>query len=245
MTTSASDVVLLRSADPAPDRYVEAFAEVGLEARCEPVLRFRFPSSSALRDRFSSPSDYAALLATSPRAATALDRAFERWPDCRTAWEGRTVYVVGPKTGRRMQELGLVPEGVDTGSAEALVQYLREHPPSGPLLFLSGNRRRDTIPNGLEAADIAFEEEVVYETHSRTSLDLPPPTQTTWLVFFSPSGLEAVQQAEVIPSPYRIAAIGPTTAGALRDEGLSVTAVAEQPSPDGLVAAIQQADVKG
>jgi len=139
-----------------------------------------------------------------------------------------------------MRTLGLEPIGAETGSATALVQYLRNQPPEDRLLFLSGNRRRDTLPEGLEEMGRPFDEQVVYETHPRTTFDLPPSSQGTWLVFFSPSGIEAVQAADGEPDAYRIAAIGPTTAGALRTAGLRVQAVADNPSPPALVTAIRR-----
>jgi uroporphyrinogen-III synthase len=157
-------------------------------------------------------------------------------------WKGAPAYVVGPKTGGRLRDLGFEVRGEESGNAKALVQRIAERNPSRPLLFLSGNRRRDEVPDGLRAEDIAFEEQVVYETHFRSDLALPPPKGSLWIVFFSPSGLKAVRRAEAGPlTGYRCAAIGPTTAGALRDQGLRVDAVADSPSPDGLVTAIEDA----
>lgn len=63
-----------------------------------------------------------------------------------------------------------------------------------------------------------------------------------WIVFFSPSGLEAVTRSGGIPfEHYRLAAIGPTTAEALREDGRTVLAVAEEPTPEALCAAIASA----
>jgi len=107
------------------------------------------------------------------------------------------------------------------------------------LLFLAGNRRREALPDGLEAAGISFEEEIVYETRPRTDLTLPPSDGETWLVFYSPSGLEALYASEVTTvAEYRIATIGPTTAAELQDAGLEVDAVADVPSPRGVTDAV-------
>jgi uroporphyrinogen-III synthase len=232
------DVILLRSADE-PDPYVEALGEAGLRGVCRPVLGFEFPADEALRRRLQDRARYEGVVATSPRAAFALWRIFDPDGTLHTTWEAAPAYVVGPKTAEQFRDLSFDVRGSGTGSAEALVALLREERPSGRLLFLSGNRRRDTLPDGLRAADIPFDEEMVYETQPRTDLTLPPADGQTWLVFFSPSGLEALECSEVGGlQDYHIAAIGPTTAAELQEAGLPVDAVADVPSPESLAAAI-------
>lgn len=235
----APDVILLRSADE-PDPYVRAFAKVGLRAACHPVLAFGFPHQDQLREYLEDGNQYGALVATSPRVGRALKDVFEKDPSMKTTWGNRAAYAVGPKTAQSLRSVGLEPRGAETGSADALAERIVEDAPGKPLLFLSGNRRRDTLPNHLRAADVAFDELVVYETRIRSGLTLPP---AMWLVFFSPSGGEAIQQsAKINPRSYRIAAIGPTTASSLRKQGRTVEAVAETPSPDGLVTALASAE---
>ena len=107
------------------------------------------------------------------------------------------------------------------------------------MLFLSGNRRRDTLPRALVEAEQQFDEVEVYRTFTQTDIALPEPP--AWLVFFSPSGIEAVRASGYDLSAYTCAAIGPTTAGALRDQGANVRAVAETPTPEALTAALRRA----
>ncbi len=234
------DAILLRSADP-PDGYLAAFDEVGLRAVCEPVLSFAFPRQDAFTDRLTRRADYEGVVATSPRVAAALGRAFEEQEALAQAWRGAPVYAVGPKTAGRIRDVGLDPKGADAGSADALAARIIDDAPTAPLLFLCGNRRRDTIPRRLRDADIPFEEMVVYETHPRTDLTLPSSDGSAWLVFFSPSGIDAVEASGTVAlDTYRLAAIGPTTGGALEDAGHGVEAVADTPSPDGLVSAIYE-----
>jgi uroporphyrinogen-III synthase len=59
-----------------------------------------------------------------------------------------------------------------------------------------------------------------------------------WLVFFSPSGVEAVRKNGVDAGGYRLAAIGDTTAAAIDDAGYTAAAVADAPEPEAVVAAI-------
>jgi len=236
-----AEVVLLRSSSES-DPYLQAFSEVGLTASCESVLQFSFPRQSVLRDRLRRPDALGGLVLTSPRAARAVHRVFRSEPSLQGEWEGRPAYVVGPKTGSWMDKLGFAVRGEEAGSASALAQRIAEEDPARRVLFLSGNRRRDVLPEALQEAEVTFDELVVYETHYRTDLELPSPSENPWLVFFSPSGIEAVQNAGIQHSAYRLAAIGSTTATALREAGSEVEAVAASPTPAALVDAIRKAE---
>jgi uroporphyrinogen-III synthase len=156
-----------------------------------------------------------------------------------TAWSSKHAYAVGPKTADALRKLGFAPTGEETGNAAALASVIAKK--KLPYLFLCGNRRRHVLPNALREAGTPFEELVVYETHPRSGIDLPAAEPGDWLVFFSPSGIEAVMRHADAPARrYRLAAIGPTTAEGLRARERTVEAVAERPSPGGLVAALQE-----
>lgn len=121
-----------------------------------------------------------------------------------------------------------------------------------PLLFLCGNRRRDDLPNLLHQHNIPLQEMIVYQTeYYNTSLgsessnppeDLShlvnPPIEPSWIVFFSPSGVEALEETILLRSSIdnnnnnnnnrinlykewfktvKIGAIGQTTASAIRE----------------------------
>lgn len=236
-------ITLLRSPD-SPDAYVQAFEEAGFSASCVPVLSFRFPNQKALLEQLQMADARSGVILTSPRAAVALTQAFEDEPGLRVRWEDKAVFVVGPKTAEAVRETGLTPQGETAGDAAMLVERIgakwEEEHLRFPLLFLSGNRRRDTVPDGLARTGIPVIEQVVYETETRS--DVKIDSDTGWLAFFSPSGLEAVEASRVMLTNFRIAAIGPTTAGALSDVGMSPDATAEQPTPSALVDAIKNAE---
>lgn len=234
---TAPTVVLLRSASGPDDPYRHALAAAGFRAVCIPVLSFRFPHQEALRERLAQPERYSGLIVTSPRAVRAMAEVGLEGPG-QTAWSGKRAYAVGPKTADALRELGFVPTGEEAGSAAALASVIAKK--KTPYLFLCGNRRRDELPSALQKAGTPFEELVVYETHLRSGIDFPTAEPDDWLVFFSPSGIEAVTRHAGAPARhYRLAAIGPTTAEALRARERTVEAVAERPSPEGLVAALQ------
>lgn len=237
--SDAPAVVLLRQADETEDRYEQAFAERGFTATCVPVLAFRYPNQPALRARLSVPHRYAGLIVTSPRAVRAVAdvrQSIGTWAE----WTEKPAYAVGPKTASALRTQGVDPRGAETGGGSALGAVIANK--TKPYLFACSNRRRDALPAALREAGTPFEELVVYETMLRSDLDLPAQEAGDWLVFFSPSGIEAVARyASESLRGYRLAAIGPTTAAALRDRGETPDAVAVEPTPEALVDAIEQA----
>ncbi|MDX1545967.1 MAG: uroporphyrinogen-III synthase [Rhodothermales bacterium] len=220
------------------DPYQAALEAAGYRVVSQPVLTFRWVDPEALSAALGASHRWGGLILTSPRAAEALARV---WTDAHArAWRGRTVFAVGPRTADGARALGLAPEGEEAGEAHALAERIAGRPFAAPLLFLCGDRRRDELPRALAAAGIAVREQVVYETRLRTGFALDP--WPDWLVFFSPSGVEAVQQNVLIdPRRARCAAIGPTTAAALRAAGWPPAAVAPAPTPEGLVTSLQAA----
>lgn len=240
MMSNSRRIILFRSKDD-PDPYIEAVEEMGAEAMCVPVLSFSFLNQRLLQDHLEHRDRYAGLIATSPRVGEALDRVFECAEEAADAWQGAPAYAVGPKTAKRLKDIGLRPRGMDAGTARTLADRILEDAPDAPLLFLCGNRRRDELPDRLTAGGVPFEELTVYRTETRSTLDVPDVGEGDWLVFFSPSGVEAVQNASSVdPADFRVATMGPTTAGAVEAAGWSVDAVAAEPSPDGVVGAIEE-----
>lgn len=239
------EVILLRR-ERSSDRYLRAFHDANMRAVCEPVLDFRFPHRKAIARRLAHPEDYSGLVATSPRAVRAVAQVLDVNTSCADAWHQKRTFAVGPSTAQAWRTIGMKPEGDASGSATALAAFIaEEHAQAAfeaPLLFVSGNRRRDALPEGLTVHNVPFIEQEAYVTVPRTALDLPCPSEKPiWLIFFSPSGREAVAQSGIDVSVYRIGAIGPTTATALQERGWTVEAVAEHPSPQGVLDAITAA----
>lgn len=241
MASESRPTVLLLRSPSNPDPYVAIFSGMGWDARCVSALRFVFPYQEALQQRLASPSTYGGLVLTSPRGVEAIRRVSEQHPTILSGWREKQAYAVGPKTAAELRKLGFNPEGEEAGGATDLLSVIAKKKHPKPLLFPCSNRRRDTIPDGLAEANIPYEEIVVYETHPREDLELDADS-VTWVVVFSPSGMEALQHAgpEVLQR-VRIAAIGPTTAQAIRETGYPVEAVAEQPAPESLASALQAA----
>lgn len=233
-------VYLLRSPSD-PDPYDTALSAAGYRARSVPVLRFTFVNREALREALGHPAAYGGLVLTSPRSAEALHRQRALDPDVVFPWTTKPAFVVGPRTAASARALGLRPEGADSGSADLLADRIADRRFERPLLFLCSDRRRDVLPDRLASAGLPVEELCVYETHLRTDVTFDPVPD--WLVFFSPSGVEAVRQSGALaPGVPRIAAIGPTTAEALAAADLPPEAVAEAPTPEAVARAIREVD---
>lgn len=233
---SGSPVVFLLRTPRTPDPYRNAFEAAGFSVSVVPVLQFRFIHQEALKARLANPEQYSGLVVTSPRAIEALrrlNRSVKPWTD-------KPFFCAGPETARQASLLNFSPQGQQAGSASVLAQFIIKAAPfAKPLLFLSSNRRRKTLPTRLTKAQVRFEELVVYETLLRQSLNWPADQRPDWVVFFSPSGVEAAQADQQMNwSTVRKAAIGPTTASALEEKGLGVDAVAQAPEPEALCRAI-------
>jgi uroporphyrinogen-III synthase len=235
---SRRPTVLLLRTPREPDPYVAALEEAGFEARCVPVLRFDSAGSDAVEERIQHPEAYGGLVLTSPRAVQAL-RGFDL-----AAWRSLPTFTVGPTTAADAAALGLRPTGEEAGTADDLADVITSHSLDRPLLFLCSDRRRDTLPDRLRAAGVAFEEVTAYHTvgYGGDLAEAVAERRPDWIVCFSPSGVEAMR-ALARPSWNRIfyAAIGPTTADALRAAGIAPRAVAAEPTPEALAAALLHA----
>jgi uroporphyrinogen-III synthase len=231
-------VYLLREPSSS-DPYESALARRGFAVRFLPVLAFHFINQEQLIEALARPQNYGGLILTSPRAAEALAQGFAAISDKKPLWMAKPAYVVGPATAEKTRSLGFSVIGQDSGDAERLAEQIESSRPDRPLLFLSGDRRREVLPERLKQASIPVEERCVYETHLRDALDVPDGEQPDWVVFFSPSGVEAVRNAGItFQASARIAAIGSTTAQAACEAGWAPGAVAAEPSPQALADAL-------
>ena len=160
-------------------------------------------------------------------------------------WSALPCYTVGEASASLLTStfpLTVTPVG---GNAAALAQHivaLRSSGDSGdsqplPLLVLSGQLRREELFDGLKGGGVAYEELQVYETQRREGVvgDVARLLEEaegerdevekrwSWMVFFSPSGVEAVHHAVAVKgggdkglSGWRMAALGNTSATAIR-----------------------------
>ncbi|KAL0579230.1 uroporphyrinogen-III synthase [Marasmius crinis-equi] len=202
------------------------------------------------------------------------------------SWQTKPFYVVGKGTGSalsgihaRHPDSPLVPNpslirGEDCGNADQLGRFIVEDLKSRPvkLLYLTGDKNRDTLPNILCDGDVDFHALQVYGTQGSSSFpkDLKATLDNAsesgsdtirwWIVFFAPSAAQFVlpylQEHFDLPAnidyqgspklPAQAACIGPTTGTYLRETlGLHFAAMAAKPTPEDLVRAITSVDSAG
>ncbi|KAH6904406.1 tetrapyrrole biosynthesis, uroporphyrinogen III synthase [Coprinopsis sp. MPI-PUGE-AT-0042] len=119
-----------------------------------------------------------------------------------------------------------------------------------PLLYLIGDKNRDTVPTLLNGGGIAFRSLQVYETQPRkdfgailnSAIDAVSTGTPWWLVYFASSSAQFVVpyiQNHTRLQNVRTAAIGPMTSVFLEsDLHLPTHIVSSNPKPEGLVETI-------
>ncbi len=195
-----------------------------LAAAAEAIQRYRWVV-------FASPSGVEALMEAVREAGTA-DRL-----------SGVRVAAVGPRTARTVESFGLkvaVEPGESTG--HGLSHALREHlTAEDEVLLPAAEEGRRELETALWEMGVRVTRVTAYRTAPATlspevlaTLEASPPDV---VLFASPRTAEAFLEAAGRErlGKARVVAIGPTTAGALGRMGVEVAAVAERPSPEGLV----------
>ncbi len=233
-----STILLLKEEIFPSDPYRTLLEQAGHTVTFLPPLYFTYPARDELQKTLAQPETYSGLIVTSPRAVSVFLSHLEAHPHLLNAWKTKPAYVVGMRSAAPLRSKGFRTY-TGKGTAHTLAHtILQLHQASQkPLLFLAGQLRREELPARLRAHGIPFEERTVYETHIQTDLPRPDPLPD-WMVFFSPSGVEAAWRS-FGPLPVSILAIGPTTARALYEKGIKPDAIAPTPSPEGILQALR------
>jgi uroporphyrinogen-III synthase len=230
------------------DRTVHAFETRGARAVPAVTLQIRPTATpgvlaAALKDAAAGGFDW--LVVTSTKTVDVLD-AFggEQF-----AGKAR-VAVVGQSTAVAMEKIGipvdLIPEEqTGPGLARELVEAV---PPGAKVLCLLGSRAGDTITSPLRLADVNVVRVESYRSITTAGDSDAVRAQVRGgrvdaMVFASPSSVQVMTGtlgADLAAlSGACLVAIGSTTAAAMGEFGLPVHVMAEEPSPEGVVAACE------
>ena len=236
-------VVVTRARHQAPELVRRLEAE-GAGVLVVPTISIAGPADggAALDRALAHLRSYAWVVFTS---ANAVDRVLARVRDAR-AFGSCRIAAIGPGTAEALAHHRLVADLVPARSvAEGLLEVFPD--PSGPgaaVLLPRAAVARDVLPDGLRAG--GWEVEVV-EAY-RTEVVAPPPSvrdevaAADAVVFASASSVTGyVAAADPHRLPPVVVCIGPVTADAARQAGVTVTAVATRTTLDGLVATLVEA----
>ena len=174
------------------------------------------------------------LLVTSVNGARRVGDAARR---CRGVHLGS----VGAATAHLLAELAGRP--VDLVPSVQRVEGLLAEFPRDPSVVLAaqGDLASPALVDGLRASGHSVSAVEAYRTVARSRSDTELETLSAAHVVVLASGSAAVALAGVGGVSAAVVAIGPVTADAARDAGLSVAAVAASPADDDVVAAVADA----
>ena len=248
---SGRRIVITRAPEQAED-LVDRLVEAGAEIRMLPMVRFvEAPDTSALDRAITELEQFDWLIFTSANAVRFfLERCrfLRRWPlrpDLRYA-------AVGLATGEALQEEGLHAAFMPRqASAASLAAELAGELPGKRVLVPRSDRAGEELPAALRAAGAIVSEVVAYCTAAPESFDDAVIAalrrgDADAVAFFSPSAVD--QFARVLGTEglrelrdcVAFAAIGPTTAAAIREAGAPVSIEAPAATTDSLVAALER-----
>ena len=195
-------------------------------------------------------TQYWAIALTSKNAVAALEqyvKTLKTLGNLRKDLQSLTFFCVGKATADKLQgvfKIGTMPEiRVGTGDAAELSlliqeEYLKRGTDKN-LFYLCGKDRLDTLPDAMKEMGIPCTELVVYSTVE--VIFLTQPEETDWVCFFSPKGFEVIHESFRDNRWWRyVAAIGETTARAIRECGVVVDVVADAPRPENMARAIDE-----
>lgn len=223
----------------AVSAYAPALAALGLEVVAMPVTTTAPPADPGALARALAGGGYAAIACASARAAAAVLATGVALPE---------VWAVGPATARVFADAGVAvqqPRVPRDGAALAAAMCAALPAGSRVLLPRAAEGREEAAAN-LRAGGLVVDEVVAYATVARAAADpllargraVLAAGGAVVCVVFAPSQVAALVALGVPLARLACAAIGETTAAALREAGAAIVAVAAGPTPAGIANAV-------
>lgn len=185
---ASPNVLLLRApqSEGSPDHYETVFQSSGYAVSSVPVLETVLTNLPGLRRVIGDGSRYASVIITSARACEAwmsVVEGLEHEQEAKkgSSWTSTPFYVVGNATAAALAEISsryphspFTPvdiRGQSSGTSEQLAHFILEDLQQKPakLLYLTGDKNRDTLPKILEGGQVELESLKVYGTQGSSS----------------------------------------------------------------------------
>lgn len=249
---SGKRIVVTRAADQSRE-LIPALEAQGAQVLLLPLVAFAPPEDWRLLDEQLQKLDtFDAILFLSRNAVRYLfQRCRQLGIKCEFAPPNAPlIATVGRATEEALRREGWSVDYVAEGhTAESLARELTPRLMGKNVLLPRGNRGDDVLPNALRQAGARVTEVVAYrttapETVAPEILAAIRSAEVDSVVFASPSAyhnlrdlVSAVDLAE-ISKRVQFAAVGPTTARAIRESGARIAVEAAEPSAAGIVRAL-------
>ena len=152
-----------------------------------------------------------------------------------TGWEvlkTKPVFCVGIKTKELLEQNGFTVD-VYLDYASELAEIITLIYNKESYTFLSGNLRKETLPEALKSAGITFNEIEVYET-KLAPFKISEQEKFDGILFFSPSGVESYLTNNKIKNEICFC-VGNTTAKALEANKVKNIVIAETPTIEDVI----------
>lgn len=246
-------IVITRAAEQSGE-LLRALSERGAEVLSLPVVQFAALQDFAAFDReLRQLAEFDAVLFLSANAVRyVVERCRQLGIGIEPAGWPRLIAAVGPGTQRAMVAERLRVDFVSRQrTGEALVRELRDRLSGRSVLLPRSDRADDAVPRVLSEIGAHVREVIAYRTTLPERIDAAIADRVRGVgvdavIFASPSAVQnfmAIFGAGAVADIGRkvhFAAIGPTTARALREAKLPVTIEAAEASAEGLASAIER-----
>lgn len=266
-TCNRKGTVLLLKAptDSEEDHFVEALQQAGYTAVSVSVLAFNYINEDKLKEALQKAHTFSGIVFTSPRSVQAVvqvvapsnSRLRVKSVETSCVPSSLPCFVVGPATADAAREATFNPEGIYSGNAENLGQFILDTvspEEKRPLLFPCAQIRRDTLVKKLQNTAYGVHEIVVYETGPSPSImeDIARVMQSEHrpdcVVFFSPSGVQVIERCVregIFPvDQLKVFAMGPSTQQEVVRKGYRLSGVAARPDPASLLQVLEQVQTR-
>jgi uroporphyrinogen III methyltransferase/synthase len=212
-----------------------------------PMIRIVYPpANDALDNAIRELHSYDWVVFTSSHAVIAFRRRLSALKLDARVFSSCKVAAVGPATVKKLTRLGVKADLVPTCHRGAsLAEAMLAADPGRPLrvLYPRGDRKLAGVTEPLGAVGGRVDEVVAYSTIDAT----PSPSTVSLLregvdaiLFFSPSAVQRFAALGLDAPGALVACIGPTTARAAQEAGMTVDLVSPAHNVDGLVEAMEQ-----